>query len=274
METSKSDQLEYTGERMVPEKAGSSVFWEHIYRYGFATSYVKGKRVLDIACGEGYGTAALRDAGASNVIGVDISQMACDHARNRYQIDARVGDAENIPLPDNSVDVVVSFETIEHVLNPEKFIDECIRVLAPNGTLVISTPNKPVYSPEGHHNEFHHSEMTEEEFTALISSRFKKFELYNQKPEFSPLPTSFIRSFQKFSRRVRGHHRIKVMLRKMFCPHLQGPKQQYYRNHPIEAMKLEPTKVSYFVDPYLIRKNSGSTQENPLYFVAVASQAK
>src|SRR5437868_8858698 len=103
-----TESLDFTGERMVPERAGSETFWEHIYRYRFATGFVRNKRVLDIACGEGYGTAALLQAGAASVIGVDISADVCDHARRKYGIDARPGNALNIPLPGQSVDVVIS----------------------------------------------------------------------------------------------------------------------------------------------------------------------
>ena len=95
------------GERMVPEVADQSTFWEHVYRYAFASRFVAGKRVLDIACGEGYGAAALQKAGAASVVGVDASDLACSHARSKYGLDARAGSAEQIPLPDNSVDVVI-----------------------------------------------------------------------------------------------------------------------------------------------------------------------
>src|SRR5690242_18456144 len=106
------------GERMVPEVADQSTFWEHVYRYAFACHFVAGKRVLDVACGEGYGAAALQRVGAASVVGVDVSELACSHVRSKYGLDARAGGAEQIPLADNSVDVVVSFETIEHVRNP------------------------------------------------------------------------------------------------------------------------------------------------------------
>lgn len=272
MKASKPTHLESTGERMIPEKSVSSVFWKHIYRYSFATSYVRGKRVLDIACGEGYGTAILRDAGASSVIGVDISQLACQHARDRYKIDARVGDAENIPIPNDSIDVIVSFETIEHVLNPGKFIDECIRVLTSHGTLIISTPNKPVYSAKGKHNQFHHIEFDEDEFTSIVGSRFKEFEIYEQCSEYAPALNPAMRSVQKITRRVPGSRRINRLLRKMFCPHLRRKREQYYRDHPMEATKIKHTGSSYYIDPYLIRKRSGVTNENATNFVAVASE--
>ena len=138
--------LDPTDERMIPESAGAGTFWEHIYRYAFACRHVEGKRVLDIACGEGYGSSALQKAGAANVIGVDISESTCAHAREKYRLDARQGRAELIPLHDNCVEVVVSFETIEHVPDPGAFLDECVRVLKPGGIIIISTPNKDVYS--------------------------------------------------------------------------------------------------------------------------------
>ncbi len=170
------------GERMVPEVTGGITFWEHVHRYAFACRFVAGKRVLDIACGEGYGSAALQKAGAAQVIAVDISDSACAHARAKYGVDARPGAAERIPLPDGSADVVVSFETIEHVPNPERFLDECVRVLAPGGMLVVSTPNKGIYCLGGPANPHHCSEMTEEEFSAALRARFRQVRLYTQRP--------------------------------------------------------------------------------------------
>src|SRR5207249_9324746 len=107
------------------------------------------KRVLDIACGEGYGSAALARAGAASVVGVDISAEACEHARRKYGVDARVGRADRIPLPAGSIDVIVSFETIEHVERPESFLNECVRVLAPGGALILSTPNREAFAELG-----------------------------------------------------------------------------------------------------------------------------
>src|SRR5271169_1956163 len=102
-------------ERMVPEQAHARIFWEHVARYRFAKDFVRGKRILDIACGEGYGAAALAKAGATSVIGVDISPDICQHAQHKFGLDARPGDAHAIPVQDRSIDLVVSFETIEHV---------------------------------------------------------------------------------------------------------------------------------------------------------------
>jgi len=151
--------LEYTGERMVPEATDPYTFWEHVYRYRFAARFARGRDVLDVACGEGYGAAALLKSGAASVIGVDVSQAACDHARKKYGIDARCGDASSLPLCDSSIDLIVSFETIEHIPAPGDLLSECSRVLRKRGVLVISTPNRGVYLEGATPNQFHCSKM-------------------------------------------------------------------------------------------------------------------
>ena len=164
-----------TGERMIPEITDSQSLQEHVYRYYFAKEFAVGRRVLDIACGEGYGSYALKMAGAHSVIGMDISDEACRHARDKYSIDARVADAMSIPLTEKSIDLVVSFETIEHVPRPLAFIQECSRILSDSGVLVISTPNVETYNPSRsvEANPFHCSEMTITEFTKLLNSHFE-----------------------------------------------------------------------------------------------------
>ena len=171
--------LDYTGERLVPEQAEGYSFWEHVYRYRFALGFARGRTILDIACGEGYGTAALATV-AHSAIGVDISAETVEHARTRYKIDTRLGSAEAIPITDGAAEVVVSFETIEHLQSPAVFIRECHRVLAPGGQLIISTPNREVYSSGGHHNEFHVKEMSEEEFADVLSPHFTPTGWYSQ----------------------------------------------------------------------------------------------
>src|SRR5271169_2569473 len=135
--------LEHTGERLVPGKTGEALFREHEARYIFAARFVKGMRVLDVACGSGIGTQCLLQAGAHSCIGLDIDRAATDYARTRYKdcIFIRC-DATSLCIADASVDVVVSFETIEHVKEQKAFLLECRRVLRPGGTLVCSTPNR------------------------------------------------------------------------------------------------------------------------------------
>ena len=261
--------MEYTGERMVPEVAAGSTFWEHVHRYRFAARFVGGKSVLDVASGEGYGTFALREAGASSVVGVDRSAEACDHARAKYGVDARPGDAQRIPLPDNAVKVVVSFETIEHVADPVAFLDECRRVLRPGGTLIISTPNATVYSALVA-NPFHCSELDEDEFGRMLAVRFARLEWYSQ----CPLTAHWwsLRSLASTSsvwRRIKGFGR----LARLCCPHYHGRVTDEERADPLRAT-LGPAKfLAALIDPYRVRPRSRWSGERPLYLVAVARKA-
>lgn len=176
--------MEFTGERFLPSLSGE-IRHEHFHRYVWCRALVKGKKVLDIACGEGYGSAILAQD-ASAVIGVDISLEAVEHARRTYEgiagLEFHQGDAAAIPLPDNSVDVVVSFETIEHHDKHVEMMNEVRRVLRPDGVLVMSSPNRLVYSEKaGYHNEFHVKELDFGEFDELLRSQFSKVHYYGQR---------------------------------------------------------------------------------------------
>lgn len=168
--------LAFTGERMIPEhNRNELIFLEHINRYFFAGQFVANKTVLDIACGSGYGSLHLNNAGARQVFGIDNTPEAIRYAELHYQgngIKFLVGDAEQIPLERASVDVVVSLETIEHLRHQEHFLAEIKRVVKPAGITVLSTPNALVH-PKG--NLFHTHELTPREWTELL----KKFFLYS-----------------------------------------------------------------------------------------------
>ncbi|MDD5040091.1 MAG: class I SAM-dependent methyltransferase [Patescibacteria group bacterium] len=158
---------------MIPEFDKEEPYYlEHIARYAFAAQFVKNKTVLDIACGSGYGSKYLADHGAARVIGVDSSDEAIRYSNKTYST-ARtrylVGDAHAIPLDDHSVDIVVSFETIEHFGGQDVFLKEVRRVLKDAGMLIISTPNVPVY-PSG--NQFHKKEFTLQGFKAFLAQYF------------------------------------------------------------------------------------------------------
>ena len=178
--------MEFTGERMVPGAADPATFWHHVYRYRFALPYVQGRVALDVACGEGYGAASFRAAGATRSIGVDLSEDAVRHARVRYGIEAIAAPGEAVPLPDGCLDTLVSFETIEHVPEPAAFLRECARLLRPGGTLVISSPQRELYRKRNGLNAFHCSELSESEFLAAVGQQFDVVGRYGQYPELQP----------------------------------------------------------------------------------------
>lgn len=175
MKIDNSTELAWTGERYVPQLRGS-IALEHLHRYAFASEYVEGKIVLDIATGEGYGSEMISRT-AKHVYGVDIDEASVKHAQGKYKthnLEYLVGSCTEIPLTDNSVDVVVSFETIEHITDHDRMMSEVKRVLRPNGTLIISSPNKLAYNKDSDHdNPFHLKELTLEEFQHLLKKYFR-----------------------------------------------------------------------------------------------------
>jgi O-antigen biosynthesis protein len=178
--------MKSTGERMIPEfDKGQYIYLEHMTRYLFACQFVKNKIVLDIACGSGYGSKELFEARAKKVVGVDISEESIEYCKKNYQDDAiefLMGGVDKIPLKDDSVDVIVSFETIEHVDEKAQgeFLKEGRRVLKDNGILVISTPNSNFYQPG---NKFHKKELNEKEFEDILKKYFTNVEFYHQSDE-------------------------------------------------------------------------------------------
>ncbi len=176
--------MEFTGERYMPELQGD-IRLEHMHRYTWCLPFVAGKRVLDIASGEGYGSFALAGS-AATVTGVDISAEAVAHASQAYgarpNLSFLEGSAAAIPLADHSVDVVVSFETIEHHDQHEKMMAEIRRVLTPEGVLILSSPNKAIYSDlNGGHNDFHVKELHFDELDALLQSTFRNVGYFGQR---------------------------------------------------------------------------------------------
>jgi len=266
--------IENAGERMVPEISGGPTFWEHVYRYNYASGFVKGRRVLDIACGEGYGTAALRRAGAAQVTGVDISEDVCEHARQKYGLDVRVGSAERIPLENASVDVVVSFETIEHVSRPQRFVDECARVLTPGGKLIISTPNKEVYSAPGEpRNPYHCSEMTEGEFLSSLRARFLNIKLYSQHPRSAAWwSTRMLAADDAPWDRFPLFRRLRRSARFRLAPCAVGGPSNQWRSavvdHILDLRKQGPSVLI----PFVIRPLRRWTGDQSFYFIATATK--
>lgn len=179
--------MEFTGERVVPGNTPQRIFDDHIARYNFAKEYIKGKCVLDAACGTGYGTKTLKDGGAKEVTGVDIDEESIIFARSKYPKNRFiVSDVSRLPFEDKSFDAIVSFETIEHIPNYQMFINEAFRVLKNNGSLIISSPNRTITSPnkslkEKPDNKFHITEFTLDEFQNLLSKKFYDLNVFGQR---------------------------------------------------------------------------------------------
>lgn len=168
---------------------------EHIARYTFAAMYAQGKRVLDIACGSGYGSKIL--AGADAVVeGVDISQEAIAQASRDFDhsnVIFHTGDIVNYDS-DHPFDIITCFETIEHVDDYQGAIQNLYRLLKPGGILIISTPNRPMsWRPvktiyDKPTNPFHVREFDLEEFTEILTENgfeVDRSDIFGQRPHLN-----------------------------------------------------------------------------------------
>ncbi len=201
--------MEYTGERIVLEAAECApdtlIFREHAERYKFASKYVKDKNVLDLACGVGYGSEILvQMGGPASVLGGDISAEAIEYAKKKYarltNVRFELMNAENLTLADESVDVAVSFETIEHLPHVEEYLKNILRVLRPNGIYVVSTPNLEVTQRETGpvENPFHFHEFTYDEISALLGKYFSVKEVYYQRAYNPTAVTAAVKNISRW----------------------------------------------------------------------------
>jgi SAM-dependent methyltransferase len=163
--------VSFDSERLVPDEAVLESLQEHLARYHFARDHARG-RILDVACGTGYGTRIL------GAVGADVSLEALRYAR-RYPAAYVAADGARLPFA-RVFDAVVSFETIEHLPDPERFVAECARVLRPGGRLFVSTPNRELWSPRSPKpvQRHHVREFNRREFLDVL--RPFQVELYGQ----------------------------------------------------------------------------------------------
>lgn len=197
---------------------------DHLARYWFATQWVSGRRVLDIACGMGDGSRMLVEAGAAHVDGVELSPDAVAYARDHYQLPNLAYLAGNIQdyAAEHTYDVIVSFETIEHVDDYQRALDNLSSLLADDGLLIISTPNRLITSPQARslndppQNHFHRQEFTRDEFRAALD-------------------TSGFTIQSEYGQRQQRHFRQRVMrglYKRLFKPdHRTSPEVQPIRPH-------------------------------------------
>ena len=173
----------FTGERLTTA-IGGQIEIEHYHRYLFARALVPGLDVLDVASGEGYGSALLAQV-ARSVVGVEYSGPTVQGAVGNFvRANLRYlrADARALPLADACVDAVVSFGTIEHFGRQDDFLREVRRVLRPDGRFIVSTPDRDVYSPAGSAaNPFHVHELSRLEFAALLRGTFRHVQVMQQR---------------------------------------------------------------------------------------------
>lgn len=173
----------WTGERLEPHIINITTV-EHLHRYALAQELVRGRRVLDIASGEGYGSY-LMSISAKSVIGVDIDSAVIKNASIKYKkdnLEFKHGSADNIPLENSSIDIVISFETLEHHDKHHEMFLEIKRVLKSDGILIMSSPDRKYYSDEPKYsNPFHIKELYQSEFKTLVNQYFQYSFYYNQR---------------------------------------------------------------------------------------------
>jgi ubiquinone biosynthesis O-methyltransferase len=184
--------LKFTGEYFIPGISPQRIEEDHLARYHFAAKYVRNNTVLDISCGTGYGSQILAEAGAKIVEGVDILEDVIDYAKAHYQknnLNFKVGDVCSL-VSATFFDVIVSFESIEHVEDRRAMLANLHGLLKINGLLIISTPNRLITSPmsksmfDKPKNKFHLMEFSIQEFiTELTISGFRVDEksIYGQR---------------------------------------------------------------------------------------------
>ena len=175
--------LREDGERFLPWMADPVINYEHLHRYRAIAPLCVGRRVIDLASGEGYGSAMLAGS-ARRVVGLELDGEAVAHARRAYPLPAVTfvqGSMTAAPFGRERFDVVVCFEALEHVGEQDRLCAEAARMLAPGGCFVVSTPNRAVYSDvSGYENPFHVKELDLDEFRGLLGRHFRHLEVLGQ----------------------------------------------------------------------------------------------
>jgi SAM-dependent methyltransferase len=172
--------LHLTGERTLPDVPEENYWYRrHLAVYDWIAARVHGRRVVDLACGEGYGSAVLRRTAAS-VVGVDANPEAFEHARARYTRAAVRFERDMVETWRGDVDCVVFLQTIEHVHDPDAVLDHVRELVGPSGVAYVSTPNVLTLAPKGAErsgNPWHLVEYRPEEFRALCARHFVRVDL-------------------------------------------------------------------------------------------------
>lgn len=205
----KPQSLTLDDERPRPDGPDRVSYHHHLARYRFAFGQMKGGEwVLDAGCGTGYGSRLLREK-AATVVGIDNSPLAVEYAREHFAgpgvTFARM-DCQRLAFPAARFDLMVCFEVFEHLENHDEFLKECLRVLGPGGTLILSTPNMVTADLHmksiGQSNPFHISMLDLAGFGRVLRRHFRAVELFGQRRRGNRL-YSALRALDVFNLRLR-----------------------------------------------------------------------
>lgn len=168
-----------SGEIISPATPGiNPLFQRHVVAYDFCVPYVKGKKVLEIGFGEGYGAASLSES-CSAYDAVDITDEWLKHAREKYgseKLSFNLYDGNRLPYDDGSIDVIVSMQVIEHVKDYFSYLKDIRRVLKPSGIAILSTPNKKTMISGI--NPYHYKEFALDELQDDLEKVFGTVEIH------------------------------------------------------------------------------------------------
>lgn len=259
----------------MPSTTPFDVFQEHINRYIFASHFANNRRILDIACGIGYGsTILIRTGKAKEIIGGDLAKDAISYANRHHKSDKTIflrASAANLPFRDCCFQLVLSFETIEHLRDPRRFLIECNRVLTRGGLIICSTPNKRVFSPytKNPTNPFHiHEFRLEEFFHILVKNGFTDVKTFGQR---SLIPRERIKSMafglvSKLLSPLTAEYRIKEKLRTLII--LKDKRG----DTKIKRSQIKPTYDKDACEKYRVFSYPDNTSLIPAFLVLVAKK--
>jgi 2-polyprenyl-3-methyl-5-hydroxy-6-metoxy-1,4-benzoquinol methylase len=172
--------LALTGERTLPDVPEENYwFRRHLVAYEWIAARAHGRRVVDLACGEGYGSAVLARTAAS-VVGVEANPEAFEHARAKYTGERLRFERAMLETWRGDVDCVVFLQTIEHVQDPDAVLERVRGLIGPRGVAYVSTPNVLTLAPPGAErsgNPWHVREYRPEAFRALCERHFGAVDL-------------------------------------------------------------------------------------------------